>query len=298
MPRSEDAEDHAAVVAHFKAASATIVSLLATLLQVILGYLEVEPEGDLNHQVSAIQQLVEEMSRQGQLINEIAGKLGAGPAKVPQKSTSVSGSSSEPATRDPGANPPGTRYPYEWGPTPSAMEMKELGDKEVDCGTKHKKSSFRKVFETDPGYVSWMLGTSFVPTHVPQKPNFLGANRLRVRDPSAEDSDCRKTTLELHNKLSQEVMATLASSQRECDEICQLASGSASAPVLNPPSTEGAGMSSQGGAVFVEALPVKVCAAGSMSPDTGLPTRLPCPAGCKEATGSTIRGFAPDHEQP
>ena len=74
--------------------------------------------------------------------------------------------------------------------------MKELGDKEVDWGTKHKKISFRKVFETDPGYVSWMQarsGTALVPASDPEVLLFLvalGANCLRAKESDAEDPEC------------------------------------------------------------------------------------------------------------
>ena len=50
------------MVSQFKPAATAIISLLATLMQIVLGYREVERKGDLGRQTLAIQQRVEEIS--------------------------------------------------------------------------------------------------------------------------------------------------------------------------------------------------------------------------------------------
>ena len=125
------------MVLQFKVAATAIISLLATLMQIVLGYLEVEPEGDLGPQTSAIQQLVEEMHRQGHVLNDLAACLGAKPSPLFGKQEASGGPNSKPASEsqssadkahgDSLGGVPGTMYPREWGPTPSPVEMKELG---------------------------------------------------------------------------------------------------------------------------------------------------------------------------
>ena len=108
------------------------------------------------------------MNRQGEVLNHLAERLGnAPPPAVPFKKgagdqpteailMTTSSSSSGRANLDPAGGTPGVSKPRVFGPAPTAPQMQALGDQVVDWGQKHRHSTFRKVYETDPSYVAWM----------------------------------------------------------------------------------------------------------------------------------------------